>query len=1279
MSRRRKIVVAAVSVLVLLPASLVLYLSLSDLAAWRDTVASIATKALERELGIHGDFEVDLGSVTRVRATELTLANTPWGSEAEMATIDRIEAEIELWPLISGVVHLGSVEIEGGRALFEFDGENGSNWALGKRGGEGLGNPVRLRIDSIRARDVDLVFRSSSAESDWEVAVAQLASTGSPAGAHQLSASGQLRGEDFVLDGRLATLESLVNLGSVNHDLTIQLGSNRLTSAGIIADPASLSGLDLRTELSAPDPTELFGLFGLFGLPVTPMEPFTATLTASPESGQTAFDVAVDWPAADLGAAGTIDSILTPRDVDLEFRFDGPDIRPIAELFQAGEFPELAFSARGQLRWKGFPVEVSDLHVTVGDNRITADGRLGAPPRMLGTDFRFEGAGPDVAALAVLAGRQLPRNAFEITGHLLRVETGFRIDDASVSIGATTASAAGFVGDPPGYEDTDLELEVEGSDLARYSDLVGLSLPNQPFRIAGRLTPGDGAINLHGVEAELGDGRITIDGQLTTEPGMTGTDLTFEAVGIDSLHISEMLGHDDVPSSEISAEGRVTVTPDGYRLHGIDAEFMGITVAADGLITRSKQMAGSRLQVRANGADASIFDPFVAPRSLPVEYFSVNGTFELDRDSVRLLEVDVGLAGASAILDGVVSIGDADGLELTVDARGPSLAVLDTLVPEIELPSSPFSASGSASLRDGALGLDRTVAQLADSRLEIDGVVALDRQWIGSNARVSLSGGDLGEFGRLLAHGFEWQLPGLPAQEFAAVGEVAVDPRGIQLSGLELALGASTATVNGVVAATPDLSGSDLELRADGRDFAPIGAIFGLELPNEPFSLDGTVSKDGSLVRFKGLSVRFGELRADLEGTLGSLPMLVGTDLSLSAAGPDLSVLREFTGVGALPPRPFEVSARFSGDPSRFTGNALDLRIGSTDVSGSVTVDVVSKPTFSARLTSRRIEIADLLERADPEDATDDAPNLTPADRVFSVEPLDLPMLGRVDGSLEWTVDELRFPLHTYRDISLAGDLEDSRFEVTSFRGTGSRGGVLQGSGSLSPAADGYRIEGRVTLDNAMINLGARNADPSQYTQVDASLSLDLAGGSLYELMAGADGRFVLSATGGVVRKSLVDLASADVLVTLLKALNPFAKTEATELGCAVLAASFDDGVMTLEPAAIQTNAVTILGDGTVDFATEKLKLDWVSKPRKGLGLSASAITNSYIRLGGTLADPDVQVKPLEAAATTGVAVATMGISLVARGLWDRVTAEKKVCRRALKRVEAMEQPGGGE
>ena len=343
---------------------------------------------------------------------------------------------------------------------------------------------------------------------------------------------------------------------------------------------------------------------------------------------------------------------------------------------------------------------------------------------------------------------------------------------------------------------------------------------------------------------------------------------------------------------------------------------------------------------------------------------------------------------------------------------------------------------------------------------------------------------------------------------------------------------------------------------------------------------------------------------------------------------------------------------------------------------GDLRVDLEAKPRVTANLRSRRLAAHELFRpprAADAETAEeqrDDSPLLV------SYSPIDLSMLDRLDGAIDWTVDRLDLRFNSYTDVQVSAGLEASRLEVERIAGHASLGGTLVGAGSIGPHGDGHRFELRLDLDDAMVNLAGEGAPPEQFTPLDVSIDMRATGRSAHEILSRSDGRIVLTAFNGLVRRGIVEIIAADVLATLLDALNPFnEREEMTRLECAVLAATFDEGVMTLEPAAIQTDKVTILGEGTVDFATEKLKLDWVTKPRKGVGLSASAVTNSYIRLGGTLVDPALQMKPIEALATTGVAVATAGLSILGKGLLDRITAEKKVCEQAMAQAERQINP----
>ena len=113
-----------------------------------------------------------------------------------------------------------------------------------------------------------------------------------------------------------------------------------------------------------------------------------------------------------------------------------------------------------------------------------------------------------------------------------------------------------------------------------------------------------------------------------------------------------------------------------------------------------------------------------------------------------------------------------------------------------------------------------------------------------------------------------------------------------------------------------------------------------------------------------------------------------------------------------------------------------------------------------------------------------------------------------------------------------------------------------------------------------------------------------------------------------------------------------------------VAAAGIDHGKTVVAPIAVRTDKITVLGSGKLDLGTEAIDLVWTIKPRSGAGISAGSIANPYIRLGGTLASPRLEVKQLQAAASTGAAVATLGVTILSRGIYNRITAEKQALHR---------------
>jgi len=68
---------------------------------------------------------------------------------------------------------------------------------------------------------------------------------------------------------------------------------------------------------------------------------------------------------------------------------------------------------------------------------------------------------------------------------------------------------------------------------------------------------------------------------------------------------------------------------------------------------------------------------------------------------------------------------------------------------------------------------------------------------------------------------------------------------------------------------------------------------------------------------------------------------------------------------------------------------------------------------------------------------------------------------------------------------------------------------------------------------------------------------------------------------------------------------------------------------------------VTVVALGKVDLHTEELTINFNTRPREGVGISAGMFTNPFIELAGTLASPRLGVSAKGAAA--GVAAAATG------------------------------------
>ena len=88
-----------------------------------------------RSFDIGGDLDVDLGRITTIRADALRFGNAPWSKEPTMASADRLEFGIEVWPLLlRREVRIPDIHLDKPRLRLEKGPKGVGNWVFGETG-----------------------------------------------------------------------------------------------------------------------------------------------------------------------------------------------------------------------------------------------------------------------------------------------------------------------------------------------------------------------------------------------------------------------------------------------------------------------------------------------------------------------------------------------------------------------------------------------------------------------------------------------------------------------------------------------------------------------------------------------------------------------------------------------------------------------------------------------------------------------------------------------------------------------------------------------------------------------------------------------------------------------------------------------------------------------------------------------------------------------------------------------------------------------------------------
>ncbi|RJP25090.1 MAG: AsmA family protein [Candidatus Abyssobacteria bacterium SURF_5] len=414
-----------------------------------------------------------------------------------------------------------------------------------------------------------------------------------------------------------------------------------------------------------------------------------------------------------------------------------------------------------------------------------------------------------------------------------------------------------------------------------------------------------------------------------------------------------------------------------------------------------------------------------------------------------------------------------------------------------------------------------------------------------------------------------------------------------------------------------------------------------------PFEMEGTV---GSLAAITDpqdpwpVKLRAKTLGTDvhLNGAVQDVLGAKGIDLNLIAEGQSLTEVATLAGVKEVPDLgKFDLSARLT-DPAENTYKLSDIKahLSNSDISGTAEFSMEGeRPRFSAAFESQVLDLRSIMaeEKNNSKKTEPAGQTQSTKQKVFSENELPLDIVKKVDGEANLQAKHILLPRLALTDLATKITLNNGTLAIQPIQASAG-GGSFAGQLNLSAKAETADLNVNLKIDQLDLErmLSELGIVDRIYGKLDADIELTGNGDSVAELMAGLDGKTVMSMGGGRINNKYLSLLEGDFGSGLFRLLySPSEGMDYTELQCFVSRFDIKNGLAKSTVLLIATESITVAGEGIIDLRTEELDLAIVPAAKEGVLAEAGARTGVDIgelsksfRLGGTLANPRLAIDP---------------------------------------------------
>jgi uncharacterized protein involved in outer membrane biogenesis len=681
--------------------------------------------ATGRQVTIGSKLTIGLSFTPTIEADNVSLANPPGFRDADFLTLQRVDAQISLWPLLSHRVDIQRLMLVGPVVTLERDQAGEADWDFSKPHtaapqAEGQPAPPTVRqtykftLESVEIQSGQLILKNPAGAQTGALALTDLTGEADSASTPlNITASAVYNGIPFTANGRLGPVERFSGIGDGPWPVDLSFAANGATATlnGTFAHPRKGTGYDLAVTAAIPALAALQPVAGsAFTLPAVQNLTAAAHLT---DQGATLPAITALFVKAGASDLSSFRPNLTLQNLDIEM----PSLVQPLTINVTGKLGAAPLSVTGSVgavaallnpAWlppvpvvanpQAAPVYPVNLTAQAGDAKIAITGGVATPNGMAGVALGLNANIPDLGALSPLAGFALPgwKN--------IALQTTI-IDPGGLGL----EKAAGLDG---------LTLTMDNASLGGDASLYFGAQPKLEVTIKAQ------TINLDALRAAMpAPAPVTPTSKQTAPIPAASTDLIASTtplpvklmqsasadiqVSVDSLVLNKAT-YTALQTHAVLANGVLTINP-------LTAILPGGGVAATASIDVTKTPPAEAISVNA---PALALAPFLKAINIPDDaqgtlQASLNayGTGVSAHDFFNSVNGQLGLAAVNGVVDGAV----LDGL-------------FGTVVRAVALPESFIGAEGPVPVRCFALRVDAAAGTgtiraltLDSSRLLIQG------------------------------------------------------------------------------------------------------------------------------------------------------------------------------------------------------------------------------------------------------------------------------------------------------------------------------------------------------------------------------------------------------------------------------------------------------------------------------------------------------------------------------------------------------------------------------